>query len=127
MADPLFLTIDRQPAGYRPVAERVQDFRDVALPRTEPASQAQASRCLSCGVPYCHWVCPIGNYVPDWNVLIARGEWERAYRKLAATNNLPEVTARICPALCEAACVLNLGYEPVNIRDDELAVIERAF
>jgi len=125
---PIFLKVPRQPAAYRSIEERLRDYRDVAVPRSEAQSRAQASRCLACFLPFCHWSCPLGNHVPDWNQAVAEGQWERAYRRLQETNNFPEVTARICPAMCEAACVLNLsGGEPVTIREDELAVIERAF
>ncbi len=124
---PPFLTIKPRKPVYRPVAERVRDYRDVAVPREEAASREQASRCMDCFLPFCHWACPLGNYVPDWNRALAAGDLEGAYRRLQATNNLPEVTARICPAPCEAACVLNIAGEPVTIREDELAVIERAF
>ncbi len=122
-----WLTIPRKTSTYRPVAERVHDYREVAVPQEEAASREQASRCMDCFLPFCHWACPLGNYVPDWNQALAAGDWQKAYRRLQATNNLPEVTARICPAPCEAACVLNISGEPVTIREDELAVIERAF
>ena len=124
---PPFLTIKPRKAVYRPAAERVRDYRDVAVPREEAASREQASRCMDCFLPFCHWACPLGNHVPDWNRALAAGDWAGAYRQLQATNNLPEVTARICPAPCEAACVLNIAGDPVTIREDELAVIERAF
>lgn len=124
---PVFLKVQRQPAAYRAVEERVRDYRDVASPRSEAQSREQASRCISCFLPFCHWSCPLGNFVPDWNRYIAEGLWEQAYRRLQETNNFPEVTARICPAMCEASCVLNLGGEPVTIRENELAVIEHAF
>lgn len=122
-----FVDIPRRASAYRPAAERIQDYRDVAIPREEPVSQEQASRCLNCGLPFCHWTCPVGNDVPEWNTHVARGEWAEAFRSLQATNNLPEVTARVCPAACEPACVLGIGWEPVTIRDNELAVIEYAF
>ncbi len=124
---PPFLTIKPRKAVYRPAAERVRDYRDVAVPREEAASREQASRCMHCFLPFCHWACPLGNYVPDWNQALAAGDWAGAYRQLQATNNFPEITARICPASCEAACVLNIAGEPVTIREDELVVIERAF
>lgn len=122
-----FVEIPRGRVAYRPVAERLRDYRDVAALRPEPASQEQALRCIGCGVPFCHWSCPLGNHVPDWNGHLAGGEWEKAFRALQATNNLPEVTARVCPALCEPACVLGISWDAVTIRENELAIIEHAF
>lgn len=126
-ASPVFLTIKPRKTTYRAVQERMKDYRDVAVLREEPASREQASRCVNCGLPFCHWVCPLGNHVPDWNRRLAEGDWAGAYRVLQATNNFPEFTARLCPAMCEAACVLNIFGEAVTIREDELAVIEHAF
>ncbi len=122
-----FLKVKRQAPTHRPVRERLTDFRDVAILRSDTQSREQASRCINCFLPFCHWTCPLGNHVPDWNQALAEGLWERAYRRLQETNNFPEITARICPAMCEAACVLELSWEPVTIRENELAVIERAF
>lgn len=122
-----FLDVTRRAPTYRPVAERVKDYRDVVLQCEEPSTQAQAGRCLNCGLPFCHWSCPLGNEVPIWNRHLAEGNWEEAFRTLQATNNLPEVTARICPALCEPACVLGIGWGAVTIRENELAIIEHAF
>ena len=88
----------------------------------------QASRCMDCGVPFCHWACPLGNKAPEWNDALYRGDWERAFRLLASTNPFPEFTGRICPALCEKACVLNrFNHEPTTNREDECAIIEAAF
>ncbi|HEX9780658.1 MAG TPA: glutamate synthase subunit beta [bacterium] len=122
-----FVDVPKRPAAYRPVAERVRDYRDVTVMRGSPDSQAQASRCISCAVAFCHWACPLGNRVPDWNTRAAEGDWAAAYQALAATNNLPEITARVCPAPCEPACVLQISWEGVTIRENELAVIEHAF
>lgn len=122
-----FLCIPRRPAQYRPVTERVLDFRDVAVQRSPELSQEQSRRCLDCGVPFCNWACPIGNYAPIWNRWLARGQWQRAFDALQATNNIPEITARVCPAPCEPACVLGMTGEAVTVRENELAVIERAF
>lgn len=122
-----FIDVPRREAAHRPIDERIRDYRDVAVPRQDEDSRLQASRCLNCGVPFCHWSCPLGNYAPLWNQHLARGEWDKAYAALQATNNLPEVTARICPASCESACVLNIAWEPVTVRDNELAIIEHAF
>ena len=122
-----FLKFKRQTSEYRPVCDRVKDYSEVGKPRSDKSSKEQASRCMDCGTAYCNWGCPIGNYVPEWNDLVFRGQWEAALRLLAATNPLPEVTGRVCPALCEYACVLGINDEPVTIRDNELSIVERAF
>ncbi len=87
----------------------------------------QASRCMDCGIPFCHWSCPVDNLIPEWNDLLFKGDWKAAYERLASTNNFPEFTGRICPASCEHACVLNIGQEPVTIRENEVAIVEKAF
>lgn len=122
-----FLKVKRQTAQYRPVCERVKDYREVCMPPKNEHSKEQASRCMDCGTPFCHWGCPIGNYIPEWNDSIFHRHWEKAFKLLNATNNLPEITGRICPALCEYACVLGINDDPVTIREDELAIIEYAF
>ncbi len=128
MADPKgFLKVKRAKPAYRPVCERVRDFREVLVSRSEEASQEQASRCMDCGTPFCHWGCPVGNYIPEWNDLAFRGKWQKAFELLDATNNLPEVTGRICPVPCEYACVLGINDDPVTIRENELSIIEHAF
>ena len=128
MADPKgFLKINREPSGYRPVKERVRDFAEVEQRMDEPARRAQASRCMDCGVPFCHWACPVANVMPEWQDALYQGDWEKAIAILHSTNNFPEFTGRVCPALCEASCVLALENEPVTIRENELAVIEKAF
>jgi glutamate synthase (NADPH) small chain len=128
MGDPKgFLKAKRQPQDYRPVCERVKDFAEVNLLRSASQNKEQSSRCMDCGTPFCHSGCPIGNYIPEWNDLVFHGQWEKAFSLLAATNNLPEITGRICPALCEYACVLGINDDPVTIRENELAIIEHAF
>ena len=122
-----FLKIKRKKSQYRPVCVRVKDFTDVVVLPKKEHSEEQASRCMDCGTPFCHWGCPVANYIPEWNDAVFNKHWERAFRLLSATNNLPEVTGRICPALCEYACVLGINDDPVTIRDDELAIIEYAF
>lgn len=122
-----FLQTKRQKAKYRPVSERLKDFREVVVLRGEEISREQSSRCMDCGTPFCHWACPIGNYIPDWNDLVFHGHWERAIEALQACNNLPEITGRLCPALCEYSCVLGINDDPVTIRENELAIIEHAF
>ena len=98
MDEPVFATVSRKNADYRPVAERLQDYREVAVLRSEALSQEQASRCLNCGLPFCHWTCPVGSAVPAWNEHLAHGRWAEAYRTLQDANNIPEITGRICPA-----------------------------
>ncbi|RJP27928.1 MAG: glutamate synthase subunit beta [Candidatus Omnitrophota bacterium] len=122
-----FLKVGRKSLEYRPVCERVKDYREVSLPKKENVSREQASRCMDCGVPFCQWGCPIGNLIPEWNDLVFHGHWEKALNLLRATNNLPEVTGRICPAPCEYSCVLGINDDPVTIRDNELAIIEYGF
>jgi len=122
-----FLKVNRQPQLNRPVCERIKDFAEVNLLPTESQSKEQASRCMDCGTPFCHSGCPIGNYIPEWNDLVFHGQWDKAFSLLNATNNLPEITGRICPALCEYACVLGINDDPVTIRENELSIIEYAF
>jgi len=122
-----FLKVARQNGAYREACERTRDFKDVLKERPEKQSQEQASRCMDCGTPFCHWGCPIGNYIPEWNDQMFRGNWKAALALLEATNNLPEITGRVCPALCEYACVLGLNDDAVSIRENELAVIEFGF
>jgi glutamate synthase (NADPH/NADH) small chain len=122
-----FLEVKREVAEYRPVCERVKDYKDVSKPRPDGMSRDQASRCMDCGTPFCHWGCPIGNYIPEWNDLVCNDQWERAFELLDASNPMPEITGRICPAICEFACVLGINDEPVTIRENELAIIEHAF
>lgn len=128
MADPKgFLKVKRKAADYRPVCERVMDFKEAALLRSDEHSKEQASRCMDCGTPFCHWGCPVGNYIPEWNDFMFQGQWKKAFDLLDATNNLPEITGRICPVPCEYACVLGINDDPVTIRENELAIIEYAF
>ena len=123
-----FLTIHRQEAGYRPLHDRIHDFGEVEQTLNSKDRRTQASRCMDCGVPFCHWACPLGNKPPEWNDALFKGEWEKAYQLLAATNPFPEFTGRVCPALCEMACVLNLmEHEPTTNRENECAIIEGAF
>jgi glutamate synthase (NADPH) small chain len=122
-----FLKVKRRTAQYRPARERVKDFDEVTVPRSDEKSREQGSRCMDCGVPFCHWGCPLGNYIPEWNDLMFRGRWDKAAEALRATNNFPEITGRLCPAPCEYACVLGINDDPVTIRENELTVIEHAF
>ena len=123
-----FLEIHRQEAGYRPIQDRIHDFSEVEQTLSTRERKLQASRCMDCGVPFCHWACPLGNKAPEWNDALYKGDWELAYRLLSSTNPFPEFTGRICPALCEKACVLNrFNHEPTTNREDEAAIIEAAF
>ncbi len=123
-----FLTTPRQEAGYRPVHDRIHDFGEVEQTLNSKDRRTQASRCMDCGVPFCHWACPLGNKPPEWNDALYKGDYELAYRLLNSTNDFPEFTGRICPALCEKACVLNLTiHEPTTNREDEAAITEMAF
>lgn len=123
-----FLTIPRQEAGYRPVHDRINDFGEVEQTLNVSDRKLQASRCMDCGVPFCHWACPLGNRPPEFQDAIYKGRWKEAYEILSQTNDFPEFTGRICPALCEKSCVLKLSMDaPVTIREDECAVIETAF
>lgn len=122
-----FLKFKRGKAAYRPVCERIRDFAEVALLPKPQRSEEQASRCMDCGTPFCHWGCPVGNYIPEWNDAVFHGRWEKAAELLSATNNLAEITGRVCPAPCEFACVLGINDDPVTIRENELAIIEYAF
>jgi glutamate synthase (NADPH/NADH) small chain len=122
-----FLKIGRKPTPKRTVEERIQDYRYVYEPWPEEELKAQASRCMDCGVPFCNPGCPLGNLIPDWNDLVYRDRWRQAIDRLHATNNFPEFTGMLCPAPCEAACVLSINDEPVTIKEIELAIINRAF
>ncbi len=123
-----FLTIPRQEAGYRPVHERITDFSQVEQTLNSHDRKLQASRCMDCGVPFCHWACPLGNKQPEFQDALYKGKWREAYKILSATNDFPEFTGRICPALCEKSCVLKLSCDaPVTIRENEAAIAEAAF
>lgn len=107
--------------------ERICDHSEVEQVLNSEDRMLQASRCMDCGVPFCHWSCPVDNLIPEWNDLLYKGDWKGAYMRLASTNNFPEFTGRICPASCEHACVLNINQEPVTIRENEVAIVEKAF
>ena len=123
-----FLTIPRQEAGYRPIHDRINDFSEVEQSLNTGERKLQASRCMDCGVPFCHWACPLGNRPPEFQDALCKGKWQKAYEILSQTNDFPEFTGRVCPALCEKSCVLKLSFNaPVTIREDEAAIIEAAF
>jgi len=126
MGDPRgFLRLERVKPSARPVADRLQDCREFEALLEEGALREQASRCMDCGIPFCHRGCPLGNLIPEWNDHAYRGRWEDAVEALEATNNLPEVTGRVCPAPCEASCVLNLHGAPVTIKEVERSIAAR--
>ena len=122
-----FLEFEREEIGKRPVETRVKDFFEVYQPMPADKVKTQAARCMDCGVPFCHTGCPVNNIIPDWNDLVFHDRWEEAIRMLHATNNFPEFTGRICPAPCEAACVLGINTPPVSIKMIERAIVERAW
>ena len=134
MAKPTgFLETRRKGASYRPTDERVSDFKQVMLELPEDVLKSQASRCMDCGIPFCsnpnsgRGGCPLGNVIPDWNDLVYRGKWEEAIHRLHSTNNFPEFTGSICPAPCEAACVLGINDDPVTIKNIELKIVSHAW
>jgi glutamate synthase (NADPH/NADH) small chain len=128
MGDPKgFLKVLRVDEDDRAIEERVHDWREVHLPGSSEHVRTQASRCMDCGIPFCHQGCPLGNLIPEWNDLVHRGRLDEAVRRLLATNNFPEVTGRVCPAPCEASCVLNIRGEPVTIKTIERTIADHAF
>ena len=122
-----FLEYQREAPPRRPVEERVRDWFEVYLPVAEEKLRTQGARCMDCGVPFCHTGCPLNNIIPDWNDLVFRGRWRDALQVLHATNNFPEFTGRVCPAPCEAACVLAINNDPVTIKNIEKAIVDRGF
>jgi glutamate synthase (NADPH) small chain len=122
-----FIEFERKDRSYRPVAERVQHWKEFVEPLPEPEVKTQAARCMDCGIPYCHNGCPVNNQIPDWNDLVYRGQWQVASANLHSTNNFPEVTGRVCPAPCEASCTLNIDDTPVTIKTIECAIADRAW
>jgi glutamate synthase (NADPH) small chain len=122
-----FLEIEREGIGYRPVAERLHDYREVTRSPDEATAKNQSARCMECGVPFCHGACPLNNLIPDFNDLVWKGRWREASRVLHSTNNFPEFTGWLCPAPCEASCVLDIGMHSVSTRLIERAIVERAW
>lgn len=122
-----FLTIKRKEAGYRPVQERILDFGEVEQTLNTEDRREQASRCMDCGIPFCHWGCPLGNKMPEWQDYIYKGDWKLAAEVLMQTNDFPEFTGRICPAPCEKSCVLSIHHSPVTIRENEASALEHAY
>lgn len=123
-----FLEFPRIDPTYRPVDDRIHDYREFGNLLTETETRRQGARCMDCGVPFCHWLgCPLYNAIPNWNDMVYRGQWRDAFLQLELTNSFPEITARVCPAMCEAACTLSINISPVSIRQIELFIVERAF
>ena len=122
-----FMEVGRQDRRYTLVADRIQHYREFVVPLSQEELSRQGSRCMDCGIPYCHNGCPINNIIPDWNDLVYHGQWREAIDVLHSTNNFPEFTGRICPAPCEAACTLNLTDEPVTIKSIECSIVDKAW
>lgn len=128
MGDPKgFMKVPRKDAGYRPVSDRISDYSEVEQTLNEEDRALQASRCMDCGIPFCHWGCPVGSKIPEWQDAIYRGRKDEAYFILHSTNSFPEITGRVCPAPCEKSCVLAIHEEAVTIRENECATVEQAF
>ena len=122
-----FLEFERRDRDYTPVEERLKHWREFAEPLPAEELKRQGGRCMDCGTPFCHPACPVNNVIPDWNDLVFEGDFRTALEVLHSTNNFPDVTGRICPAPCEAACTLNLIEEPVTIKTIEHAIVERGW
>ena len=122
-----FRDVERRDRSYLPVEERRRNYREFVIPLTDDSVSQQGTRCIDCGIPYCHTGCPVNNLIPDWNELVADGDWQEAVDVLHSTNNFPEFTGRVCPAPCEEACTLNLHDAPVTIKTIEYSIIEKAW
>ena len=128
MADPKgFMKYTRDLPNRRPVEERINDYKEIYEDTSDEMIKAQSARCMDCGIPFCHNGCPLGNIIPDFNDAVYKNDWYQAYQILSSTNNFPEFTGRICPAPCEAACVLGINNDPVTIENIEKNIIEEAF
>ena len=122
-----FIEFGRENTPHRPPAERVRDWHEVQLDPSPEAVKKQAARCMDCGIPFCNNGCPLGNIIPDWNDLVYRDKWQDALARLHSTNNFPEFTGLVCPAPCEAACVLGINQDPVTIKQVEWEIIRRGW
>ena len=122
-----FLEVERVDRGYEKPAARKKSWKEFVKALPEPVLRAQASRCMDCGIPFCHEGCPVNNLIPDWNNLVYRDQWRQALVTLHSTNNFPEFTGRICPAPCEASCTLNIDDNPVTIKTIECAIVDRGW
>ena len=119
-----FLEIEKKERNYEDPKDRLKHFKEFIVPLTNEEVSKQGSRCMDCGIPYCHQGCPVNNLIPDWNDLVYKHEWKKALDTLHSTNNFPEFTGRICPAPCEAACTLNLTDNPVSIKTIECSIVD---
>ena len=123
-----FLEHERADFAYRSIEERLKDYKEVMVPIPVESLSSQGARCMDCGTPFCHILgCPLNNLIPEWNDAVYRGQWKEAYERLEITSNFPEVTGRVCPALCEASCTLSINDAPVTIKQMELGIIEKAW
>ena len=122
-----FMELDRVERDYEPVEDRIKHFKEFLVPLDEKKVSEQGSRCMDCGIPYCHQGCPVNNLIPDWNDLIYNNKWKEALDLLQSTNNFPEFTGRICPAPCEASCTLNIEDNPVAIKSIERSIIDKGY
>jgi len=122
-----FLELDRKDRTYADPAERLKHYKEFVIPHEPGALRSQASRCMNCGIPYCHNGCPVNNLIPDWNHLVYEDDWKNALETLHSTNNFPEFTGRICPAPCEASCTLNIIDQPVTIKSIECAIVDKGW
>jgi glutamate synthase (NADPH/NADH) small chain len=122
-----FREFKRETAKKRPVKDRIKDSKEIYIKFSAEKLCEQGARCMECGIPFCNWGCPIGNLIPDWNDMVYKEKWEKAYDRLTLTNNFPEFTGRICPAPCEGSCTLGVNRDPVSIREIEMNIIEKAF
>ena len=122
-----FMEYQRVEEGYKPVPDRLKNYKEFVIGLDDQAANVQAARCMDCGTPFCNNGCPVNNIIPDFNDLVYQGDWKEAIDVLHSTNNFPEFTGRICPAPCEAACTLNVNQLPVGIKSIEHAIIDRAW
>lgn len=122
-----FREYNRENPKKRPVEERIKDYKEVYYKLPEEKLNIQAARCMNCGTPFCNWGCPLGNLIPDWNDMIYKGQWDKAFERLSVTNTFPEFTGRVCPALCEGACTLGINRDAMSNREIELSIIEKAY
>ena len=122
-----FLEFERIEEGYLPVDKRLKDYKEFVIGLTPEQSKVQGARCMDCGTPFCNSGCPVNNVIPDFNDLVYKGKWAQAFAVLSSTNNFPEFTGRICPAPCEASCVINVNGDAVGIKSLEHAIIDRAW
>jgi glutamate synthase (NADPH/NADH) small chain len=122
-----FKEIERTDEGYTNINKRLKNYKEFTIPLKDKEIQEQGSRCMDCGIPFCHSGCPLGNLIPDFNHMVHQGEWQKASWILHSTNNFPEFTGRLCPAPCEKSCVLGIIDEPISIENIEKNIVERAF